>query len=228
MLGFSAISEAPLSAEPQIGTVGSGKRRMNLTTLDRVKTALGGEWTSEQDAFLRSLIRAVSARAAQFLGRGTERKERTEVFDVEEDQRTFSLLAYPVTGIVSVRHDTSRMFEDDTEVEEDSYFVDVERGLLIFERGILTAELAALSVTYEGGMGAIDGTDGETSDEFAEAYPDIAAAVDAQVVELYRRRDRMGGTNFSFGEGSTAFEGPVSLLKFTRETLDPHRRVMLR
>jgi hypothetical protein len=201
---------------------------VNLSTVERIKAALGTNPTSAIDDQLTPLLRSVSARAKQYLNREVEIIERVETVDLEEGQTMVALRAWPIDmgEAFEVFNDASREFGDETLVEPEGYYVDEDRGLLFLDPFVPVTGRRVLRVVYTGGMGAVDGTDGETSEEFIAAYPDIAQAVDTQCAEMHRRRDRLGATSTSFQGGGTSYEGPVKLLPLVTSMLDPHRRAI--
>jgi hypothetical protein len=197
------------------------------TTVERVKALLGAGGTnldSSLDSLIGSLIALYSSRFEKELGRKVETTEYTQTFDIEDDQRLVFLPAFPVAEVAAVRNDISHAFDVDTEVDEETYYLDAERGVLIFEQGLLVPGFAALQVTWTGGM-TDDGVTDPTA-SFIDLYPDLAAAVDMQCCETVRRKDRMGASNTSFAGGGTTFEGALKVLPEVERTLAAHKRLL--
>jgi len=81
---------------------------MKLTSLNRVKNALGKTSTDEDGVFLR-LIATASTQIAQYLRRlnSLALTSRTEFFDPYLGQRVFRTKAYPISTVTSVYTDTT-------------------------------------------------------------------------------------------------------------------------
>ena len=170
------------------------------------------------------MLTAVSKRVESYLGRGIETTERTEVFDLELGQKRLLLYAYPLVSVDGVWNDPNREFGEETAASN----VDVlgPSGVLLLDRASLYPGESVLQVAYTGGMTDDGATD--PTDSFISLYPDIAHAVDLQVCEMWRRKTQPGASNYSYPDGSTAYDGGLKLLPFLKDVLDPLRRVMLR
>jgi hypothetical protein len=202
---------------------------IDLTTRDRVKTFLSSGGTppgDDLDGLIDNLIRFYSIRFEEELRRATEGAEYTEHLNVDEGQCVFTLAAYPVYEVVSVRLDLDRVWGEETEIDPLLYYISETRGLLEFDRGYVPPKgRGVLQVVYVGGMSDPSGTDPVSS--FIDIYPDLAMAVDMQVAECVRRRDRMGATNTSFEGGGSTYEKALSLLPEVERTIAVHRRVLV-
>lgn len=188
---------------------------MDLTTQARVKALmqLGGvKLGGELDSGIALLITSYSASVEKHLNRWTEKAARTETFDLDPYATRLWLPAFPVdTGEdFMVEHD------DDELTEDDDYKLDATRGVLTLDRRF-TPGAQIISVTYTAGMA-------EDTDAFVAAYPDVAQALDEQIVHFLQRRDSMGSTSVSIEGGSIAFQGAVDWLPHVKNKLEPHAR----
>ena len=189
---------------------------MDLTTTARTKAfyALGGESLGEGlDAAIALLVTKYSIAAAKLMDRHTQATERTEQYDIEAGQRVVSLKGYPVdtTADFEVTSDAQREFTGSAEDSSD-YHVDAASGLLHLDGFVPAEGYGVLEVVYTGGMG----TD---VDDFIVNYPDIAHAIDEQIVHLLQRKDSMGATAVSVAGGSISHAGAVQWLPHVKTLL---------
>lgn len=196
---------------------------IDLTTVTRVKALLNNASTTF-DTLFAQLIRFYSARFEKELGRHIETVERTEQYDVEVGRSVVALRAYPVVEVTSVKNDGARRFEGDP-LDASVFYVNVDRGLIEFDGVELVPGPGVLRVTYTAGMTDEGATD--PTDSFIENYPDLAQAMDLQVAEIYRRKDKLGANNMSFQGGGVGYESAVKLLPEVERTLALHRRYAL-
>lgn len=197
---------------------------LELTTVQRVKDVLGAGGTtlgSDLDTFIDRLIKQYSVRFEQEMGRTAEAAEYTQTFDLEHGVHLVSLPAYPVSEIVSVKNDPNNVFDGDA-IDPLLYYLDAPKGLLFLKFDTYCGP-GTLQVVWVGGMSDDGATDPTAS--FIENYPDIAAAMDQQVAEAVRRKDRMGASNTSFEGGGNTYEGAFKLLPEVARTLALHRRM---
>jgi len=193
---------------------------MDLTTLARVKLAIEKSLTTD-DSALSQLISEVSAAAEREMNRAAETKARTEFFDTLTNLvwvQSVPLLGYGDSAcvITKVSYDVSWVWPTTSVVDATSYYLDLKTGLLYFRRGF-SAGPRALKVEYTGGMEG-------TAADFVAAYPDIAQAVEQQVVHLWQTRGHLGlqSVNFEGGAISSGQESarwldyPKRILKFYR------------
>lgn len=191
---------------------------MNLTTAQRVKAILADGVGPKEDALLDQLIVAASAMAESYMRRTALAGTYTEYFDVPQFITAIQLKAWPLTSITSVYNDSARSYGSSTLLDSTGYAAQLETGLLCFDYYLATG-LRSLKVTYIGGMAA-------TADAFVTAYPDIAHAVEMQVVHEFRRRkDSLDGSSASLGVGSFLPSGGVVLLNYTKDILDQYSRM---
>lgn len=202
---------------------------MDLTTTERVRTLLMGGGMDAGTALEASSLAAVaqilvsvSAAAESYLDRNVQSGvSRTEYFDVRCDRMVYPLRAYPVASITGVWYDTTQAFAAATALSSSYYFSPTldDRGLLRLKSPLqpyYDMAPAALKITYTGGMAA-------TTTAFVAAFPDLAAAVDRQVIYEWKRRNDMGSLSVS-GDGGTVTIPEVHLLRSTLEILDRHKR----
>jgi hypothetical protein len=207
---------------------------IDFTTVERVKgflTAGGTSMDNSQNEVLQALITAESARWEELLGRTAETGEYTDYFDVEPGQRIITLHAFPVHvaeegAALEVRVDTPREFPDSSILEPSLYYVNRARGYVEFDKYELPGGPGVVQVTWTGGM--TSGGETDPTDSFMENYPDLTMAMNMQVAETWRRRNRMSATNTSFEGGGHTFEGALKLLPLVQHAIDLHRRVVLR
>lgn len=195
---------------------------MNLTTLAAVRERLDLGVTgtnTEHDTLLTTIITNVSGRIETFLNRTAETATGvTQVFDVADGQRVFSLAAYPVSTIASVKNDTEWDWAGASAVDSSYYQVRENNGVLYFWANVLVPGYQALQVIYNGGMAASDSA-------FVAAFPDISEAVINQVVYEFNHRDSIGvPTVVAAGGASMTFVQDTSLLSSVRAALKPFRR----
>ena len=220
---------------------------MDLTTVARVRqyaTADGGEMGAGADDLLAMLIAQWSRSAIKVLGWDPELKGRTEFFDVGRGS-VYRVATQPVYREVtdlplgstlsefvalSVRTDGSREFGDDTELAIDEDFVLYpETGEIVFDGANLAVGPRTLRIAYTGGVA--EGIGG--ADAFAVAYPDVAGAIEAQVLYAWRNRKNLGGAQPVSGGPATSVvvkvvnRGGMSWVEGAVDALDRNARVLL-
>jgi hypothetical protein len=197
---------------------------MDLSTLARVKVHLDATGQkivkAESESMLSALITAYSASFETYLNRTVEATSRTLQTNVHPGERVFELPAYPVTAITSVKNAEDRDFASATAIDSDDYYCDTEKGLLYVDGYVLLPGPGVLQVVYTGGMAA-------DAASFVTAFPEIAAALDLQVVSHWQRKDQLAAQGVSLGQGSKSFTGPVKLMPEVRATLAKFRRVAI-
>ncbi len=196
---------------------------MDLSTLARVKTHLEASSTkiasAGAEALLSELISSYSAAFESYLNRTVLAAERTLQLDVERAQQTFTLPAYPVSAIASVKNAWDRDFSSVTALDSDYYYVD-SQGILTVDQIALIPGPGVLQVVYTGGMAA-------DAASFVTAYPEIAGALDMQVAAHWQRQGQLGAQGVNVGQGSVSFTGPMKLLPEVRATIGKWRRVAI-
>jgi len=199
---------------------------VELTTLERVKVLAGIPSTkTSHDAILAQLLTEVSKVAERYMDRGAETVLRTEYHDIEMDgsDHVLRLQGYPVTSVTSVKHDHRGEWSG-SEITLDQYDQwSLSRngtGGMLIVKSSLAANPNALQVVYTGGMG----TD---SEDFANNYPDVAGAVDQQVVYQFQNRASRGLSSKSGSAGSKTYRDdaiPTDLIPSVVRTLQRYRR----
>lgn len=204
---------------------------MDLTTRERVSSILFGgtidanaEPGDAQSIALLVLVESVSAACERYLDRYVQSGiSRTEYLNVEGGQTLFTLRAYPVASVTGVWFDLNQTFAASTQLSSTDYFSPIidERGLLRLRYTLLDdwyqiPAPATLKVTYTGGMAA-------STQAFIATYPDLASAIDRQVIYEFKRKNDPGSLSISSEAGSVAIP-EVHLLRSTIEALDRHRR----
>ena len=193
---------------------------MDLTTTARVKALAGAGGVSlgaDLDAVIATLIAKYSAAAEKVMNRHVEATARTEQYDVDPGQRVFVIKGYPGT-ITTLKHATDRSFSGVDAIDSDNYYWQSASGILTVDDWPLTPGAGVLQVVYTAGMGATQGA-------FATAYPDVASAIDEQIVHFLQRKDSMGSTSVSFEGGSASHAGAVSWLPHVLEVLATETRM---
>lgn len=195
--------------------------QISLTSNARVATAIEKSAITELDAegqaWIAKAILGYSMAVQKALCRHTKAEARTEQFPLGMRQRLVKLPAYPVSAITSVKVDLLREFGTGTEVESDDYYLDTERGLLHFDLPQLVEGEGILQVVWTGGMGA-------NTDTFVAAYPDLADAIDTQIVYHWRRRQEPGG-NMTVGAGGRTYTGELAFIQILTDAVERHRRM---
>lgn len=191
---------------------------MELCQLSTVKDLIGIEQeTTKEDDVLNHLIAAVSAQIERYLGRTIETDTYTEYFNVDAGSATFSVKAYPVTSVTSVKNSIDWDWAGTTAVSADYVEYDSHPGLIYVYGQQLVAGHGALQIVYTGGMAS------NTQELSMGSYADIALAAEQQVIATWRARSSFGMTNAGAG-ANTAMFGEGGLIQSVRQLLDPHRR----
>lgn len=130
---------------------------MNLTSLNRVKNALGIT-SQDNDPQLSRLVSTASNRIAFYLRRENAIRltTYTEYLNPSLGQRVFRLKAYPISSITSIYTDTTGQYSGDEElVDSLDYIIGVDNKTIIFEVAPISGVYPkSLKVTYIGGIAA--------------------------------------------------------------------------
>ena len=198
---------------------------MDLTTTTRVGNlvAPGQTINAANTTILAQLITSVSARAEKLMDRVVLVGSQTEYHSVEPGQRLFGFRAWPVSAVTSVHYDTEQAWASAALIDADNYASPVYSGsgllVLDYAPNPMTAQATAfnsLKAIYTGGMAA-------TAAAFITSYPDIAAAVDAQVGFEYHARNIQGMASVSGAAGGISVS-TEAWLPSTLAVLLSHRR----
>lgn len=191
---------------------------ISLCQVEDVKHLLLGKQQDDDDSRITSLIRVVSQQIAEYLDRDIlSETDKVELFDVSPGSRYFRLRGIPVTSLVGIWNDTSRVFGSGTEVSADSYYFDTARGTFQFDFPVLLLGYGVLKVQYNGGMAA-------STNEFVNTFPALAGACATEVAYRYQRGPQVGLVTSSV-EGSSYTVGTKQLfLPEVEDAISPFKR----
>lgn len=198
----------------------------NVTTLARVKAHLGVSAsetvtaeTTARDALLTTLIDAVSRDFEAFLKYPLTQQARTEVHDLELNQRLIFLRVVPVVSVASVKVGTGYWdFAAMTAlVADQDYHLGVAGELYLAFAS--SGGFQKAQVTYTAGLGTTD-------EAIATAAPELALAANIQVAEEWRRRTNPSTVSIPGPKGSKVLDAPHRLLPRVRELLSGKRRLL--
>lgn len=194
---------------------------MNLTTIARVKSLLGGNITTASDTLLTTIVEDVSSRFERYMRRQILKQTNSEDYPLRRGSTVLSLKATPVESITSLKYaGNPSQFASTTALDAELYALENdEAGLVRFlgQMSLTSARLPGyVRAVYVGGMA-------EDTADFIDLWPDIARACDQQCAEEFRRRNTPGG-NVSSEAGGTQFNGQLDLLEGVQRTLDGYRR----
>lgn len=195
---------------------------MDLTTIERVRRLMGLSSPDDvaPDALLAQLITAVSAEVERALDRAVQSGvQRTQYFSPRWGQQRFPLNAWPNASITSVIEALDRDFSAGATLDSDDYVV-ADDGWLVIDGWQCTPGTQTLRVIHTGGMAA-------TAGSFAAAYPDLASAVEQEVISVYRKAPSLGLQSLSM-EGVSASWATVDAAGFQprlKDAIARHRRV---
>lgn len=197
---------------------------MLLSSRSRVKLLASiGTTEAGQDALIDRLLELASMQVEAFIDREVQSGTKTEYLDVEYGVTLYRLRAWPVTAITSVHYDPDRTYGSSSLLQAADY------GMLggpVRNRGLLQLLFtpdadwpSGLKVVYTGGMAA-------DTTAFISAFPEIAGAVDLQVVHYLTRKDELGLQSASGQGGSVQlFEGQ-ELIPVVARILRRYRRAI--
>ena len=192
---------------------------MDLTTTARVKALAKIDGTS-LDSLIGTLISGFSAAVEDELDRALEEAALVEIRNVSSRQTTFRLRGFPVLSspAMTVHNDTTFEFGSTSLVDTTSYQLIADEGVVEFLPGTLIPGRKVLQFSYTGGMGA------DTA-AFIAAFPQIAEAVDIQLVHtLARRNTRFGASSVSLAGEGTSYEPEFKLIAEVKRRLQRHKR----
>jgi hypothetical protein len=192
-----------------------------LTTIDRVKRRGAFSEKETNDTLLNELIAEVSADAEEFMGRHVWQTERTEVYRVSLHQHMLSLKGSPIVSVTSVKYARSRDFTGVSALDTANYNADLELGMIEFRENMPFAP-GYVEVVYEGGMVAA-ATEAVVPAAFIAAHPDLAGALDQEIVERVRRMRNPSGSVMT-KHGMTQQQRDLMLLRDVKRRLARHKR----
>jgi hypothetical protein len=195
---------------------------VNLTTRDRVKRRADIQG-DKQDLLIDELVAEVSADVETFLGRHIVATARTEVYRLHAHQHTFSVKGAPITDQPTLKyHMRDLQWADVGDQDTTQFHTDRTRGQ-VYLRFNTPYSPGYAQIVYTGGMIAEDADPDAQLSAFIAAYPQLAGAVDQQVVEILRRRRNPTGS-LSVRGSSVVNQGELGLLRDVRRRLDQFRR----
>jgi hypothetical protein len=169
---------------------------------------------TKDDALLGVIISGVSATVSRLIERNRfiENTERTEVLNVQSDQKVFRVKSYPINRLISVVNDGITL-DPSTVTYDDKGFLRIGAFFSVTTPGSYQSMHAGsilqsqplrygpgmLHVRLEGGMA-------DDEDDFEELYPDLAYEVAKQVVFEFRRMATISERSVSSGSETTTHE----------------------
>ena len=193
---------------------------VNVTTTARVK-ALLGDTSSTNDALYATLIDSVSREFEDYLGYPLLQAERTELYDLGQNDEILFLKVVPVVSVAEVKIGPNYWdFTTLTALTANQDYKLGDDGQLFLNLRI-SAGFQKASVKYTAGLGANDAA-------VIAAAPQLALAADIQVSEEFRRRNNPT-TASRPGPGGTSktYTSPHGFLPRVGELLGAKRRVVL-
>lgn len=192
---------------------------LDLTTVDRVKAALGRtEADAATDALLADLIKQVSQKAEDYLNRYTSAERRTEVIQYLPNCPFVTLRGYPIVQVTSLKYSQDHAFTEVDVIDPSDYAVKKNLGQLLLGPSAVPAWSSGwLEVQYTGGMAA-------STDAFKDAFPDIEFAARMEVINRLNRTKNPDGNLKNIG-GEVAYEKQLAPLTDFYAALNPRRRL---
>lgn len=191
---------------------------IDLCQLAAVKALVGIEdEVTTEDATLTHIITAVSAQLQRYLNRWIEATSYTEYFDVHDDAEVFSVHAYPITALTSVKNAVDWTWSATSSISTTYTNYNAHDGLVYVYGQQLAEGYGALQIVYTGGMAA------NTDELVSGEYADIALACEQQVIAVWRNKSAFGVGSAGGGNATAQYNG-VKILDSVRDILDQHRR----
>ena len=189
---------------------------VDLTTVAKVNESIDTSMAdTSQDAYLATVITAVSDRITQYLGFHTLSASRTETYEGRRFERVVTLDGQPVTTFTSLKYHSESDFTGVLAETTTAYTVHKRSGWIRLDFAPIYKN-NYFQVVYTSGLGT-------TADAVVSNYPEISLAATMQCKYFLQRRDSMGG-NITTGAGSTSFETEYTLQKEVRMILDQYAR----
>lgn len=188
---------------------------MDLTTIERVRARGDFESIAASDAVLEEFIVAVSKSVEELMARHVLEAERTEVVRVDRFKRTITLPGRPIVSVAELKVGTRPDLSSASATDATAYDVLLEQGQIRLNWSP-SYEPTYIEVTYTGGMAL-------TTDAFVTAYPDIADAVDVEVIHRWNRRKTPGSESTTFGDGGVARTSAYGLHQHLRDVVGRYR-----
>ena len=194
---------------------------LDVTSLARVKDALGGVEGTSRDDFLETLITSVSQGLEDWTGVTLLSAARTEVIDVDPRTDEIYLDVRPVSVLTSVKTRISRQTDwaDVTAIDSDSLTLNATSGRVIVDATLYSGRDAA-QVVYTAGFAA-------TTAAFIAAYPALASAADAQIVYEFQRATQADQGTQSAQGGVSFRQSGLEWIPLVLDRWGPYRRFHL-
>lgn len=190
---------------------------MDLCFLTDIKAKVGiADNEPEHDDMLKHLIRSVSLHFEAATNRRFYRMSRTEYFNVDDGQTIFSLVAYPISAITSVKNDIDWDWASSSMISSDNYTYITETGVLYVKNVYLVHGFRALQVVYTGGLAA-------DSNLLRYQYEDICLAAEDQVIAWFNNRKHHGVQSVAVGPNQLTVQ-EAKLLPHVKEVLARYKR----
>jgi len=187
---------------------------VDLTTLARVKARKEFETTSE-DALLTPMITAASQTAEKLMARHVLEAERTEIVKLKRFARVITLPGRPIVSVSSLKVGERPDLSGASVVEVTSYDLLLEQSQIRLQWGPNYTTPYA-EVTYIGGMAADTAT-------FVTAFPEIAEAVEVEVIHRHNLRKNPGAEVTKFGDGGVIRKEPYGIHPHLREVCQRYK-----
>ncbi len=194
---------------------------INLTTPGRVAKMLNvAQLDSAMSALVAQMIPEVSADLEAAMFRLTEATQRTVVLSVKPRQTKFSLPAFPITAVSSIKNDPERVFGASitnlASTATNFTFSSGEESSVLEIYSGLSPGRNVLQITYTGGMGA-------DTDAIIAAYPDVVNAATAEVVNRIQRSKSLSVASVDSGADTTSYS-PYDWLPLTKRLIGRRKR----
>lgn len=183
----------------------------DLTTLARVRALMPLTPTTHDAMISAQLIPQWSARVAEALKREIKSESRVQTTLIPKFAERINLEAFPVSAVASVEYGI-RTDELEALTEHEQWILETDRHLRVLFT--VRADPAWLQVTYTGGIAA-------DTTAFLAALPDVAGALDAQIVHALNRRGDPEGKTETFAGGSTVHKG-LEFISELQQAIDIH------
>lgn len=196
---------------------------LQLTNLATLKTRLAIKKNS-QDGALRQLLRTVSAHLAQKINRADDLDERTrtQLFDVDSEQRRFPLDGTPIASVTSIIYDPQQDFASGSVIDTQSFVIDFKANAVALHYNLLgpymASRMQSLQIVYESGLTDLAAL--RASSKFAA----LEEAAILMIQQISKRRRTTGEKVNMSGQGGSVSMESVSQLPLVKEIWQPMRR----
>ena len=181
-----------------------------MTTLARVAARRDLQGTAD-DALLSEFIAAVSQTTEERVSRHAQAAARTEVFRVDRFKRMLTLPGRPISTVTSIKVNYIPVFDTVTAADPSAYDILSDQGQVRLNWS-LNYSPSYVEVVYTGGMAA-------DTTSFIAAYPEVADAVDVEVVNRWNRRKSPGGETTTLGSATVSRTSAYGLHSHLRDAI---------